>query len=72
MDRTRRVKALTRCLLRQGNEEDSLAEVLAQWVPATYTPAPETDQAAGESELQFTAWRKVWKRIELRDLGGFA
>ena len=71
MERSKRLRALVRSLLKQSTEEELLHEVLAQWAPPQYTPDPNTDQAAGETDLQFTVWRKVWKKIELRDLSGF-
>ena len=68
MERSKRLRALVRSLLKQSNEEESLSEVLAQWAPPQYTPTAEVDLYAGETEEQFAAWRKVWKKVELRDL----
>ena len=52
-------RALVRCLLRQGDEAEMLAEVLAQWAPPQYVPTPENDQALGETDAQFAAWRSL-------------
>ena len=71
MERSVRFRAVVRCLLKQATEEESLNEVLTQWAPPMYTPLADADQRAGESDAQFALWRKVWKRIELRDLAGF-
>jgi len=71
MERSVRFRAVVRCLLKQATEEEALSEVLTQWAPPVYTPIADADQRVGESDVQFALWRKVWKRIELRDLAGF-
>ena len=58
-------------MLRQATEEDALAEVLAKWAPPQYAPVP-SDQLPRETEAQFNSWKKVWKKLELRDLSGFS
>ena len=72
MTRPRRVAALLGVLTKQATEEQALEELLVEVTPPRYTPDPDADMLPEETEAEFRTWCRVWARVELRDLPGFA
>ena len=70
LSRAQRARATLEALQKKSTAEATLTALLEAAAPPRYEPTADADRLEFESELAFTQWAKVWRGVELRDLGG--